>query len=360
LTADLKIAVAGGGTGGHLFPALAIIQELENRLPTEVEYFGSRRGPEARIVPAKGYKFHNLWIKGYPRKIKIEVFILPVRFLVSLFQSLYHLLKFWPHCLLATGGYVCLPFMLAGKLIGKPIVLQEQNRLPGITTKIGAYWAEAVFFSFPDSEKYFKGHRFACLSGNPARSDLGTLPSEQAKLNLGLNPDKKTILVFGGSQGSATLNKAVTEALNRLAPEYNLIWQTGQEGLFQNPPANVLVRKFFEDMGTVYSASDLVFCRAGAMTLTELAAVGLPAVLIPFPYAAEDHQRLNALSWAQTGAAIMVLDRDFNAEILLNLTKELLNDPQKLKEMSSKARSFHRPQAAKIIADKILDLLQKP
>lgn len=353
---SVKIAVAGGGTGGHLFPALAIIAEIEARGAAEIEYFGTSRGPEARIIPQRGYRFHRIWIKGYPRKLKPEILLLPLKMVVSVFQCLFHLTRFWPDCMLATGGYVCLPFMLAGKLLGMRMVIHEQNSLPGITTRIGANWAGTVFYSFRKSEAYFHNHRDAVLSGNPARTDLGAIPRDEAIAKLGLNPDRKTVLVFGGSQGAFTLNRAVNEVLKELSERFNLIWQTGRGNLPEKTPSGVLAKEFFDDMGTLYSAADLAFCRAGATTLTELAAVGLPAVLVPFPYAAEDHQRLNAEPWAEKGAAKLVLDRDFNGKAMLEKASELLNDPVKLSKMSDMARTFHQPDAAKMIADKIMQI----
>ena len=354
--AKKRIAIAGGGTGGHLFPALAIVSELESREDVDIEYFGTAKGPEAKIVPEKGYKFHSIWIKGFPRRLKPEVFLLPVKLFVSILQCMRHLIRFWPQCLVATGGYVCLPFMIAGRLLGIPIILHEQNSLPGITTKIGASWAKAVFYSFEKSLQYFKNHKYAVLSGNPARTDLGIKPKDQALSELGLDPNKKTILVFGGSQGAATLNQAMLSVMSELFVRYNVIWGCGKGNTPSVVPPRAVVKEFFYDMGTVYCAADLAFTRAGAMTLAELAAVGLPAVLIPFPFAADDHQRLNAEPWAEKGAAEMVIDKDFNGKILLKKTESLLNNPDKLKEMAEAAKSFHKPDAAKIIVDKVIEI----
>ena len=357
--AKIKIAIAGGGTGGHLFPALAIASEIESRVDAQLEFFGTAKGPEARIVPDKGYTFHPIWIKGFPRRLKPEIFLLPVKLLISVIQCMRHLIRFWPDCLVATGGYVCLPFMIAGRLLGIPIVLHEQNSLPGITTKIGASWAKAVFYSFEKSADYFKNHRDASLSGNPARTDLGLKPKEDALKELGLDVNKNTILVFGGSQGAATLNKAMLSVMSELFVRYNVIWGCGKGNVPSVIPPQAVVKEFFYDKGTVYCAADLAFTRAGAMTLAELAAVGLPAVLIPFPYAADDHQRLNAEPWAENGAAEMVLDKDFSGKVLLEKTQNLLNDPEKLENMSISAKSFHKPEAAKMIVDKVIYISER-
>lgn len=352
----IKIAAAGGGTGGHLFPALAILEEVEDRTEARIEYFGTSRGTEARIVPGKGYKFHKIWIKGYPRRIKPELLILPIKFIVSVVQSLWHLLKFWPDCVLATGGYTCLPLMLAGRLFGLPIVIHEQNSLPGVTSKIGALWAKTVFYSFENSIKYFAKNKDARLSGNPVRKELIIENRHQAFSEFNLNPERKTILVFGGSQGAATLNNAVAESVQEISEKYNLIWQTGKGNLPDKVPSNVTALEFIDDMGKAYSAADMTFCRSGAMTLTEIAAVGLPAVLVPFPYAAEDHQRLNAEPLAEAGAAQLVLDKDFNGRILLEKADELLNDEIRLKDIAEKIRKFHKPDAGRIIADRIIEI----
>jgi len=356
MTRQPLIAIAAGGTGGHLFPALAVAQELQASSAAEIVFFGTARGHEARIVPLKGYRLHKIWIKGYPRKLKWEILLLPLKFFVALLQSLYHLTKFWPDCLLATGGYVCLPVMLAAKLLGIPIIIHEQNSLPGITARIGARWAKSVFYSFDDSAKYFDYHPDAQLCGNPVSLEFSALTKQQALQNLGLDQSKKTLLVLGGSQGAASLNNAVKDKIELLAAKYNLIWGVGKGNLPENVPPGVLVKEFFDDMKTLYTASDLAVCRAGAMTLAELAACALPAILIPFPYAAEDHQRLNAQPLADDGAARLILDKEFNGKILLNTVEELFAQPHTLNDMSQKMNSFHRPQAGKIIARKILSI----
>ena len=352
MAGKLKFAVAGGGTGGHLFPALSIAEELSASGAGEIVFFGTARGPEARIVPQRGYKFHKIWIKGYPRRFKPEILLLPVKMAVSVLQCMFYLTRQWPDCLIATGGYVCLPFMFAGKLLGLPAVIHEQNSLPGVTTRIGAKWAKAVFYSFEASSRYFDYHPEAVLSGNPVKTDFSEVTKEDASVKLGLDPGKKTLLVFGGSQGAASLNNAVSEVIDRLSLKYNLIWGTGKGNLPDKLPQNVIAREFFDDMKTVYTASDLAVCRAGAITLAELAAKGLPAILVPFPFAAEDHQRLNAEPMAESGAAELILDRDFNDEIIFERVESLMNDHDRLKQMSEKMKSFHRPDAVKIIAEK--------
>ena len=354
----VKIAIAGGGTGGHLFPALSIAIELEAKGVEAIEYFGTARGPEARLVPQYGYKFHKIWIKGYPRKLKPEVFLIPVKLTVSVLQCMGSLVRFWPQCLLATGGYVCLPFMIAGKLLGLPMVVHEQNSLPGITTRIGARWAKIIFYSFPKSEKYFLNKK-AVLSGNPVKKSLGNIDRNEALASLGLKSERKTVFIFGGSQGAATLNNAVSSVIYELNAKFNVIWQTGRGNLPAEIPSGVTAGEFFDDMNTLYSAADLAVCRAGAMTLAELAAVGLPAILVPFPYAAEDHQRLNAEPLAETGAALLVLDRDFNGEVMLEKVNQILSDTGKISQMSIAMKSFHNPDSAKIIAEGIMKIAER-
>jgi len=353
------IAMAGGGTGGHLFPALAIAEELKICGAGEIVFFGTARGPEARIVPQRGYRFHKIWIKGYPRKLKPEALLIPIKLITALFQCMYHLTKLWPDCIVATGGYVCLPMMLAGKLLGKPMVIHEQNSLPGVTTRIGARWAKAVFYSFAASGKYFSYHQEAVLSGNPVTVEFGSLTKEQALGKLGLDLSRKTLLVFGGSQGAASLNRAVKEKLKDLSARYNVIWGAGKGNVPGGIPAGVLAGEFFDDMQTIYTAADLAVCRSGAMTLAEIAARGLPAVLVPFPYAAEDHQRFNAEPMAEAGAVKLILDKDFNGEVLLKTVGELFTDTERLAEMSEKMRSFYRPGARKIIAERVMKIANR-
>lgn len=345
-----RYSIAGGGTGGHLFPALAIADELREGGAGEISFFGTARGPEARIVPMRGYKLHKIWIKGYPRKLKPEVLLIPIKMLVSLLQCMFFIIKEWPDCIIATGGYVCLPFLLAGRLLGRPIIVHEQNSLPGVTTRIGARWAKAVFYSFAASEKFFSYHPYAVLSGNPVKMKSENLSKTEAIAKLGLNPAKKTLLVFGGSQGSITLNRAVAECAEELAEKYNFIWGTGKGRLPESIPAGVWAREFIDDMNTVYAASDLAICRSGAMTLAEIASKGLPAVLVPFPFAAEDHQRLNAEPMAEAGAAVLIPDREFSGKIMKETVDRLFSEEGRLVKMSAVMKSFYLPDAGKMIA----------
>ena len=357
---SLKVAIAGGGTGGHLFPALAVAEELKSHGVAQIEFFGTAFGPEAYILPRRGFTLNKIWIKGYPRKPKPEIFLLPLKVAVSVFQCIAALLRFKPDILLATGGYVCLPFMFAGKLLRLPLVIHEQNSLPGVTTKIGARWADAIFYSFEQTRSYFLKHPDCHLSGNPVRSGLGKIPRMQALNQLDLERlDRRTILVFGGSQGARSLNQAVAEVLPQITWRYNLIWQTGDGNHPGAVPKNAVIYEFIEDMGLVYSAADLALCRAGAMTLAELAAAALPAILVPFPFAAEDHQRINAEPIAESGAAEMALDRDFNGKKLLEMVDNIFSQPGKLSEMSTAMERFHHPQAAEMIAEKVMEVARR-
>ena len=270
------------------------------------------------------------------------------------------MLRFKPDVLLATGGYVCLPFMLAGKILGKPLIIHEQNSLPGITTRIGARWADTLFYSFPHSAKHFTKHKDCRLSGNPVRSGLGELNKSEALNELRLDSGRKTILVFGGSQGAKSINNAVSEIIDDLTTKYNLIWQTGRGNRQEiNLPRNVITAEFFDNIGLLYSAADLAVCRSGAMTLAELAAVGLPAILIPFPYAAEDHQRINAEPIAEAGAAKLLLDKELNGAILLNTIQELFSDSEAVEKMSQKIKEFHHPDAAALISARIIEIAER-
>ena len=248
--------------------------------------------------------------------------------------------------------------MFAGKLLGKPIVIHEQNSLPGITTRIGSRWAKAIFYSFEQSKKYFSFHPNAILSGNPVTIDTGKITKAEATKALGLDPVKKTLLIFGGSQGSATLNDAIAETIEQLSEKYNIIWGTGKGNLPANIPRDTVVKEFIDDMQTAYSAADLAVTRAGAITLAELAAAGVPAILIPYPHAAEDHQRLNAEPLVEADAAEMYLDREFCGKVLMDTVNRLFNNPQQLAFMAENIKRFHNAEAGSMIADGIVKIVR--
>ncbi len=356
---------AGGGTGGHLYPAIALAEELRRRVPdAEVVFVGTPRGLEAKVVPRLGWPLHVIAVRGMRRRLTAANVMVPVRAAASLAQSLVLLRRLRPAAVVGTGGYVSGPVLVAAWLLGLPRLIQEQNVRPGATTLLLARIVHEVHVSYQESIAFFRNQGKVRLSGNPVRRYPPQLSPQQARQNLGLAPDKKTVLVFGGSQGAHRINEAMLGALPALMtrPDVQLIWGTGSNDFARVAGAaatwkdRVLVREYIDDIYTAYRASDLAVCRAGAITLAELQLFGLPALLVPYPFAAAQHQEWNARTLAQHGAARVVLDRDFTAERCVVELTPLLEDEEGLKRMGARMAELARPEAAARIVEAILAL----
>jgi UDP-N-acetylglucosamine--N-acetylmuramyl-(pentapeptide) pyrophosphoryl-undecaprenol N-acetylglucosamine transferase len=364
----LKIIFAGGGTGGHLFPGLAIADEVRRRVPTaEITFVGTRDKIEARVVPQRGYNFAPIWISGFRRTLSVSNLLFPLKAVVGLMQSFILMKKLKPDVVVGTGGYVCGPPLYAASVLGIPTLIQEQNSYPGVTTRKLASRVDEVHLTFESSMRYLSRLDNVKVSGNPTSSKLGAVSGEEGAKYFNLDPSTKTVLVFGGSLGATSINKEIERILPEvMTGNMQLIWQTGQGDfarieksvermLDEAGSRRVRVHKFIERMDLAYAAADLAVCRAGASTLAELTIVGLPSILVPYPFAAADHQTENARAMVEANAALMVKDSELSERLLTTL-RELLNDEAKLATMSAKAKSLGRPDAARVIADAVLAL----
>ncbi|MDD5087785.1 MAG: undecaprenyldiphospho-muramoylpentapeptide beta-N-acetylglucosaminyltransferase [bacterium] len=365
----LRVIIAGGGTGGHVFPALAIGQTLIARTPdARILYVGTRHGAEAQIIPSAGGDLRTLWISGFSRRHLLRNLLLPLKLTVSLLQSAQMLMSFRPHLVVGTGGYVMGPVLWTAQRLGYPTLLQEQNSYPGYTTRRLARRAQAVCVGFEDAARRLDGCRVT-FTGNPLRPSFRTLDRETARASWNLDLQRPTLLVFGGSAGARSINSAVGAALPRLLDHWNLIWQTGRLGLSAGVDSaliaraiekrQLVLREFIHNMPEAYAAADLAICRAGAMTLAELAAAGLPAILIPYPYATDDHQTANAQAVVAAGAAETIKDSQLDAEALFTMTKRLLESEPLRTRMAERMKSLSRLDAAERIVDLILSFARK-
>ncbi len=353
---------AGGGTGGHLFPALAIADEVRNRNPqSTIVFVGTKDRIEARIVPQKGYKLHTIWTAGVQRKLSLRNFLVPLKAVVSLVQSFLVIKKVKPGVVVGTGGYVCGPVLLAAWLGGIPTVIHESNSLPGITTKLLAGRATRVFLGFKDALQHLKRKDNVEVVGTPTRTGLDEARRADGLSTFGLEPDKTTLLVFGGSLGASSLNRVVLSMMVELERSgTQIIWQTGSmhyEQIRQQIGSRHIgwVGPFIDRMEMAYAAADVVLCRAGASTIAELTRVGKPAVLVPYPFAAEDHQTQNAQSLVRAGAAEMIRDADVSTK-LQAILMNILNNKAIRESMAAAGKRLNSPDAAKIIADYVLRL----
>jgi UDP-N-acetylglucosamine--N-acetylmuramyl-(pentapeptide) pyrophosphoryl-undecaprenol N-acetylglucosamine transferase len=353
-----KFLFAGGGTGGHLFPAVAVAEKIRSILPdSDILFVGTKTKIEGRLVPKLGFKFKSIWIKGFSRRISFNNLLFPLRLVVSLVQSIFINLKFRPSVAIGTGGYVAGPAIWGSSLVGAKIILIEQNSYPGVTTKLLQNHADEIHLSYEDSKKYFRNERKLHMTGNPVRENLVRMNKSDAQQKFGLNPKKKTLLILGGSLGASSVNTAIEANLKNLTnKDIQLIWQTGKayyEKYKDMSSETVWISAFIENMNEAYSACDIVLARSGATTIAELLFLGVPAILVPSPNVAENHQYFNARSLVNKGAAVLLEDKKLNENLVEEVLANLLDD-SRLSEMSRVAKQLSRPDATSVIANRAI------
>ena len=364
-----KIVITGGGTGGHLYPALAIADEIRRRRKdVGIVFIGTAGKIEARVVPNEGYQFETIWISGFRRTLSWSLLLFPLKVCVSLFQSWRVLRRLQPAVVVGTGGYVCGPPMFMATLLRIPAIVQEQNSFPGVTTRLLARRASEVFIAYEASRRFLPAGTKARLVGNPTRSTVGHVGREEAAQFFGISPGAKTVLIFGGSLGASSINRVVERRLAEMIGEkHQVVWQTGERdfGAGKNAVGNlapeqqkrVVVLAFIDRMDFAYGASDVTVCRSGASTLAELALAGLPAILVPYPHAAADHQTENAKAVAELGAAEICPDNEIDVK-LGGMLGALLADDARRDRMAQLMRSLARPEAAATIAETVISYVR--
>jgi UDP-N-acetylglucosamine--N-acetylmuramyl-(pentapeptide) pyrophosphoryl-undecaprenol N-acetylglucosamine transferase len=349
-----RFLFAGGGTGGHLYPAIAVADEIKRLKPeSEIIFVGTKSKIEGRIIPKLGYGFKPIWIKGFARKFNLENLLFPLKLFVSLVQSLFISFRFKPRVAIGSGGYVAGPAIWGASVLGAKVILMESNSYPGVTTRLLERYADEVHITFDDSRKYLRKIEKIKLTGNPVRKELGTSTKEEAKKSFGLDANKFTVLVLGGSLGAASINNAIANCVEELEKKsLQIIWQTGKNYYQSYKNINldsVKILDFIEDMNKAYSACDLLVARAGATTIAELSVLGIPSILIPSPHVAENHQYYNAKSLADNNSAVLIKDSDVQ-EVLLDKILEVVYDKYLLKSLSENAKKCSKPDAANVIA----------
>jgi UDP-N-acetylglucosamine--N-acetylmuramyl-(pentapeptide) pyrophosphoryl-undecaprenol N-acetylglucosamine transferase len=356
---DLRVIIAGGGTGGHLFPGLAVAETLAERVRCRVVFVGSTRGIETRVLPDHGYPLRTLPVRALRGQGVFGLAASVVRLPASVASAWRIVGEVQPDLLIGVGGYASGPAVLAAWGRRVPTVLLEQNAHPGLTNRMLAHFADRICVAFPESARYFPEER-TIETGNPVRAPRA---APRAGGEGGFS-----VLIFGGSAGARRLNDVGVEAMARVArigPPPRIVHQTGESEVdsvrrrYEERGIEADVRAFIDDMGAAYAAADLVICRAGATTLAELAALGKPAILVPYPYAADDHQRKNAESLVARGAAIMMLDHELSAQDLCRAVEELRAEPRRLAAMAEAARAAGRPDAAERVVAVCLDLVRE-
>lgn len=362
---SVRVIVTGGGTGGHIYPALAIAKGMQSADPqTEILYVGTDIGMEAKLVPEAGLKFTSVPGQGLPRKISVETLKVGAKSVKALWETKQILKKFKPDLVVGTGGYVSGPVVLTAALFGIPTLLHEQNALPGVTNKILARFVRKVMVTFPDSIAHFGNQKKLVLTGLPVRPEIGQMSRQEGASRLQLDPKRLTLLITGGSRGARSINQAMVKVLKELSshPEVQVVWATGkathqetlkvmQEAGIQWKKDNWKVLEYLDDMPAALACADLWIGRAGAASLAELMVAGKPAILIPYPYAAENHQEYNARALEQAGAARVILDKDLNGETLWQTIRELMGKAGQLQKMATKAKELGEPDALRKIVN---------
>jgi UDP-N-acetylglucosamine--N-acetylmuramyl-(pentapeptide) pyrophosphoryl-undecaprenol N-acetylglucosamine transferase len=362
----MRCVIAGGGTGGHLFPGMAIAEAfIEREEGNKVLFIGTERGIEAKVLP--GGRFPLRMIKAKPIKGKSfgsqlkAIWSLPV----AISEAFSVLKEFQPHLVLGVGGYASGPALMAAFLLGIKRAIHEQNVVPGMTNRILKWFSQQIFVSFEEAREYFPDGK-TVVTGNPIRKGFFT-SLKQGKEGM-RKKDRFTLLIFGGSTGAHRINQAMIEGLNHLQEirsSLTVIHQTGKEDLdfvskgYQEKGFDALVRPFFDDMGTYYQISDLIICRSGASTVAELAICGKAALLIPYPYAAHRHQWINAKKLVDLGAARMMLDEEVNGQSLAQIILHLYGHPEERAKMEETIQQLARPRAAEEIVDHCYALIGK-
>jgi len=373
----MRVMLTGGGTGGHLYPALAVAGLLRKMDPKgEILFVGTGEGLESRVVPKEGYSFCQIAAGKWPRKISID----GIKSLLSLgkgfIQGLRLIKQFHPDAVLATGGYVSVPLGIAAAVLGVPLILHEQNSVPGMANKLLSRWAEVLFTTFPLDKGSFSSRAKIIHVGLPVRPEILKVRREDGINYFGFKPDHLTVLVTGGSRGARRLNQVLLEVYEEICkdgsfPPLQIIHLTGRteyqqvchdmvkKGLTEIKFGKIVIKPYLEEMEYALAAADLVISRAGAATLAEITARGIPAILIPYPYATGNHQYYNARFLKDRGAAVLIPESELTAKGLFSELKELIVNVQLRERMAEQSSKIGRPQAGEYIAEFLLNVGKK-
>ncbi len=363
----MKVIISGGGTGGHIFPAIAIANALKTRVPdADILFVGAKGRMEMEKVPRAGYPIEGLWISGFQRKLTLQNLLFPIKLLSSMLRARQIIRRFKPNAAVGVGGYASGPLLEMATRLGIPALIQEQNSYAGATNRLLAKKVQKICVAYEGMERYFPKEKIV-LTGNPVRSDLVNIATsrEEALRYFALDANKKTLLVFGGSLGARTLNQAMAASANllRQRADIQVLWQCGSlyyerfKDCETSQLPNVRIQPFIDRMDLAYNMSDAAIGRAGALTVSELCLVGMPAILVPSPNVAEDHQTKNALALAQKEAAILIKDADAAAQMIPKAL-ELLDDVALRQKLSLNIRQLAKPNAADDIAQEVIRLIR--
>lgn len=365
---ETRIIISGGGTGGHIFPAIAIADALRHSIPeVKLLFVGAKDRLEMEKVPAAGYEIKGLWISGFQRRLTWKNLSFPFKVIHSSLKARSIIREFNPHAVVGVGGYASGPTLKAAAALGIPTILQEQNSYPGITNKMLAKKASKICVAYQGMEKFFPASKLI-LTGNPVRAEIvhANAKRDEALQYFGLNRNKPVILAVGGSLGALTINQSIHRGLKEIADSgVQLIWQTGKSyagqaeaAVLPFQEAGIRQSTFITRMDLAYAAANVVISRAGAIAISELCVTGKPSILVPSPNVAEDHQTKNAMALVSSDAAIMVRDKEAG-EKLVSTALSLATNNQLKERLSANIRLLGRDNAAAMIADVIESCIKR-
>lgn len=368
----MKYLISGGGTGGHIYPALAIAKEIKNMdKNAEILYVGTAQGLESELVPKEGIDFVPIRVKGMPRRLNKSSFIALKELLIGIRQSDRIIKEFKPDIAIGTGGYVSGPVVYRAAKNKIPSIIHEQNAFPGITNKILSRYVDKIAITFEESTKYFKFPERVILTGNPIRREILNIDKDKAYRDLSVDKNRPLILSFGGSGGQKKLNDAIIEMIknNQLLDEYQLIHITGKrlyEGFLDELKKdniklnnNIKILPYLYEMPHALNIADLVIASAGAITMAEISAIGVASILIPKGYTAENHQEYNARAFEKAQASMVILEKELGGKVLGERIIELLKDRAKLEKMAKNSKKLGNIAATSEIVKVIENLLLK-
>ncbi len=364
--------ISGGGTGGHIYPAIAVARELLNQSDTDkIYYIGNKDNLEHEIISKiPEIEFLSVGVSGMPRKPGIKFLKWFVELEIATWKALLYVIKYKPDAIFTTGGYVSAPVAFASILLNKPFMIHDCDVEPGLVSKLVASSAKIVSVAFSKSKEFLKSGNAVC-NGNPVREEFFSVSKAEAQKSLGLK-NKLTIFAMGGSQGAKTINKSVLGVAQELVEQLDiqLVLQTGMKNYMDvieqfeayfphfRENTNLIIRPYFDEMALPLKAADIVIARAGSLSLSEMNICALPSILIPYPYAAADHQRKNAKEMQQNGASLYLEDSECNKNSLMNYLKELIVDSEKRKQMSISAQKLAKPDATSCIVTQLKSLIK--
>lgn len=359
-----KFIISGGGTGGHIYPAVAIANELKSRFPkADILFVGASDKMEMQKVPQAGYPIKGLWIAGIQRKLTLQNAMFPLKLISSLAKSFGILRSFKPDVVIGTGGFASGAVLKVASLMGTPTVIQEQNSYPGITNKLLSKKANKICVAYENLERFFPKENMI-LTGNPVRQDLISVDAKRTEAleYFKLDSAKKTVLVLGGSLGARRINQLIAKELDfLLSQNVQIIWQCGklyfEEYKHFNDKENVQVLSFIDRMDLVYAAEDVVISRSGASSVSELCIVGKPVIFIPSPNVAEDHQTKNAKAIVDKNGALLLKESELDAQFEI-VFKDLISSQEKQSQLSASIKQLALPNATKDIVDEIVKLIK--